>query len=340
MYLKKRSVNKRQHYTLCESYWDGDCWRSRKLVDLGPDPEQRIVYPGGNSFYVDESLEEGIRAMGSAVDSDELERLFRPFIDPEIRRIVEMFERPRRNDRPEQRLGRDELLGAQQRLHPFDKRRLHYLRCGRVDIGNLDARPWKFLNVLLHKSRDELEHLLEEMEADLPPHEFRDYIYTGLNMERHFSHLLTRHQPAAMDPENLDAYLVEDLCRLNRDAAFFRGVGRHDPETLHPYLTKYLILYFDNPFDPQNFWRENVEDFIWKHRFYQPPRTRTTVSMPEEEACRCLGIGPRDFRKMDLKALRRCYRKRAKESHPDRGGDPAAFIRITQAYERLVSLKG
>jgi hypothetical protein len=76
MYLKRRFVNNDRHYILCESYWDGDCWKSRRLMDLGPDPERHIVYPGGNSFYVDESLEERLRAKGSAVDSDELEELF------------------------------------------------------------------------------------------------------------------------------------------------------------------------------------------------------------------------------------------------------------------------
>jgi len=339
MYLKRRFINHDRHYILCESYWDEDCWKSRRLMDLGPDPERHIVYPGGNSFYVDESVEERLRARGSAVDSDELERLFMPFIDPRIRRIVEMFQRPKKGDERHHRLNRDELMEAQQRLHPFDRRRLHYLRCGRVDIGNLDARPWKFLNILLDKSRDELEHLLQDMERDLPPHEVGDYIYTALHLQSHFSHLLTRHQPAAMNPEKLDQYLVEDLCLLNQDPAFFRGVGRHDPDTLHPYLTKYLILYFDNPFDPQNFWRETLEDFVRKRRFYKPPRPRSHVSMQEEEACRRLGILLEDFKKMDRKTLLRCYRRRAKETHPDRGGDEGTFIQITQAYETLVILK-
>jgi curved DNA-binding protein CbpA len=42
---------------------------------------------------------------------------------------------------------------------------------------------------------------------------------------------------------------------------------------------------------------------------------------------------------MDRKALLRCYRRRAKETHPDRGGDEGAFIQITQAYETLLILK-
>ncbi|MEF8843465.1 MAG: J domain-containing protein [Haloarculaceae archaeon] len=37
----------------------------------------------------------------------------------------------------------------------------------------------------------------------------------------------------------------------------------------------------------------------------------------------------------DLEAVRRAYRERAKETHPDRGGDPETFIRVREAYERL-----
>jgi hypothetical protein len=45
------------HYVLRESHRDGDLLRSRDLFDLGPDPGQFIVYPGGNSFYVSEEVE-------------------------------------------------------------------------------------------------------------------------------------------------------------------------------------------------------------------------------------------------------------------------------------------
>ncbi|MBW1784008.1 MAG: J domain-containing protein [Deltaproteobacteria bacterium] len=340
MYLKQQRVDHHRHYVLCESYRDRGCWRSRRLMDLGPDPEQHIVYPGGNSFYVKESIEDRLREKAAAFSSDELEKLFMPFIDPRIRRIVEQFERPVRRTRGRDRLGRDGLFKKQKKLHPFDKRRLHYLRCGRVNIGNLDARPWKFLNVLMDKSRDELETLLHGMERALPPHEIPEYLYTALHMQGHFRHLLTRHQPAFLDPEKVDHYLVEDLCRLNRDPAFFKGVARHDPDALHPYLIRYLILYFDNPFDVHRAWGETVKDFIWQHRFYRPPPSRPRPVMAETEACQCLGISIEDFKKMDRKGLIRWYRQLAKKTHPDQGGDEATFIRITAAYEELLRIKG
>jgi hypothetical protein len=308
-------------------------------MDLGPDPDKHIVYLGGNSFYVHESVEDMLREKGASFSSDEIEEIFMPFIDPEIRRIVERFQRPVRRGKRNKVLSRNDLMKKQKDLHSFDKRRLHYLRFGRVDIGNLEARPWKFLNVLLDKSRDEIENVLEGMERDLPPQETQDYIYTALHMQSHFRNLLIRHQPAFLNKDKLDNYLLKDLCRLNTDDTFFQGVEHHDPETLHPYLIKYLILYFDFEFDPRNLWGEYVDDFIWKHRFYKAPRSRAGISMPAEEACKCLGISPQDFKDMKQEELLSCFRNLAKETHPDRGGDEETFIKIKEAYECLSSLK-
>ena len=49
------------------------------------------------------------------------------------------------------------------------------------------------------------------------------------------------------------------------------------------------------------------------------------------EAYETLGLEPG----ADPEAVRRAYRERVKETHPDRGGDPGAFIRVREAYERL-----
>lgn len=50
-----------------------------------------------------------------------------------------------------------------------------------------------------------------------------------------------------------------------------------------------------------------------------------------EEAYETLGLEPG----ADREAVREAYRERAKEAHPDLGGDPEAFIRVREAYERL-----
>jgi len=339
MYLKRRHERGGTRFTLCESYEAGGDWRHRELMDLGPNPEVWIEYPGGNAFYIREDLEDALRERGAVFAGDDLEALFLPFLNPGIRRIVEAFERPTRSGKPWKRLSRAELFRRQKALHDFDKYRLHYLRCGRVDIGNLESRPWPFLNVLLDKSRDEIEHLLEEMERELPPWERRPYLYTALRLETRFRHRLTRHHPDSLDPLKVDEAFVDDLCRLNRDARFFTGVDGHDPDTLHAYLVRYLILYFDSEFERGAPERDYVEDFIRKHRFSASRSRGTGFSEAEKRACRRLGIDPLLFRDMDRRALTRVYRVRAKECHPDRGGEPESFVKVQAAYERLLRLK-
>jgi DnaJ-class molecular chaperone len=63
------------------------------------------------------------------------------------------------------------------------------------------------------------------------------------------------------------------------------------------------------------------------------------MSVSEREACQCLGISPRDFLKMKRRDLIKFYRKLAKETHPDRGGDKGDFVKIKDAYECLLMRK-
>lgn len=49
-----------------------------------------------------------------------------------------------------------------------------------------------------------------------------------------------------------------------------------------------------------------------------------------------LGLGP----DADEAAVRRAFRTRARDTHPDRGGDAAAFLRVNQAYEALRTPEG
>lgn len=339
MYLKRHRERGRDHYLISESYAGGDVWRHRELKDLGPDPGEWIEYPGGNSFHLREGLEEELRDLGARFTDNDLESLFIPFLDPRIRRIVEQFQRTDLSKKHWKAYTRQELYSRQQALHDFDKRRIHYLRCGRVDTGNLDARPWPFLNVLIDKSRDEIEHTLEEMERELPPWEVRPYLYTALHCHTHFRHLITRNRPEALDPERVDEAFLEDLCRLNLDDRFFAGVDDHRHNTLHAYLVRYAVLYFDHDYDRGIPWQEYVEDFIHKHRFYTPPTRASGFDDAEKAAFRRLGIDQEAFRSMDRRKLTRIYRLQAMESHPDRGGDKEDFVELKEAYERLLRRK-
>ena len=180
---------------------------------------------------------------------------------------------------------------------------------------------------------------LRKWSGNCPPHEVRPYLYTALNVQTHFRHLSAKHQPDALDPEKVDDYFVEDLCRLNADERYFRGADRADAETLHPYLRRYLILYFDHAVVRGSARQAFVEDFISRHRFHRPSRKQAPLSQGEREACRRLNVTFEEFAGMDRKALIRCYRRQAMTDHPDTGGDEEAFVRLTEAFECLLRRK-
>lgn len=64
-----------------------------------------------------------------------------------------------------------------------------------------------------------------------------------------------------------------------------------------------------------------------------PPseRPKRTPAPAARSAWAVLGLA----RDADLTALKRAYRKRALETHPDQGGDEALFLEVQRAYERL-----
>ncbi|MCG6918575.1 MAG: J domain-containing protein [Deltaproteobacteria bacterium] len=308
-------------------------------MDLGRYPGDYIEYFGGNSFYFKEELEETLQDKGATYSTDDLEEIFKPFLDPHIRRIIENFERPKSRLQQWRTCSGQEILKHQRALHSFDKSRLHYLRCGQVNVGNLDEVPLKFFSVLFEKSRDEIENIIDAKEHILHPSEIRRYLYAALRLQTYFSHLLTRHQPEILDPLQVDHHFVEEICKINSDEAFFQGVDFTDPTSLHPYLMKYVILYFDHTFDPGLAWDEYMQEFKWRHQFYRRSSSSGVATMGDKEACQCLGITQEELRNMDLKQLTRHYRKLAKKAHPDIGGDEKSFIKIKEAYESLSTKK-
>ncbi|MFO0624756.1 MAG: J domain-containing protein [Polyangiales bacterium] len=67
-----------------------------------------------------------------------------------------------------------------------------------------------------------------------------------------------------------------------------------------------------------------------------PPLPRAPTERPERQAppespWAVLGVEPGAAREV----VTRAFRRRALETHPDRGGDPEAYIAVRTAYERL-----
>lgn len=59
------------------------------------------------------------------------------------------------------------------------------------------------------------------------------------------------------------------------------------------------------------------------------------VGRTTREACEVLGVDP----DAEPRAIRRAYRERVMETHPDHGGDREAFERVRWAYEHLRSVR-
>ena len=78
---------------------------------------------------------------------------------------------------------------------------------------------------------------------------------------------------------------------------------------------------------------------MWKHQFHHKAKPHSNHSVSHEAACRCLEISLDDFKKMDRRKLTRCYRRLAKKTHPDRGGESHRFVEIKAAYEMLLQMK-
>jgi hypothetical protein len=64
---------------------------SRDLFDLGTDPAEYIIYPGGNAFYIDPVIEDRLDAADVALQDNTLEDIFWRFLDPRIQRALEHF---------------------------------------------------------------------------------------------------------------------------------------------------------------------------------------------------------------------------------------------------------
>ncbi|KJS32065.1 MAG: hypothetical protein VR64_08065 [Desulfatitalea sp. BRH_c12] len=327
MYLARWRKQGRTHYTIRQSFIDRGCMKSRDLFDLGTDPRRHIVYVGGNGYYFDDDLQEGLERAGVQVDQDALDRIFFEFLDPKIQRVIDGFDRGRR------RAGRKAIEAAAEALcapHIFDKRRYHYLRFGHSDQRRIDQVSERIFSPLYAKSRDEREQYFLTEERRLRPHERPFYVSTIFELKR----FMPDNDSEKPLWEQMDAYFVSRLCHLNDDRGFWADLPVE--RALRDYLVKYAIMYFD--FDPprRSPMQAYVEDFIKRHRIYHPPRT---VQIKLEEAGRLFGLSWKELEKLDKISLSRLYRRLALKHHPDKGGDPDLFRRVTQYYTML-SKKG
>ncbi|RME64807.1 MAG: J domain-containing protein [Nitrospirae bacterium] len=98
-------------------------------------------------------------------------------------------------------------------------------------------------------------------------------------------------------------------------------------------MKRYVIMFYDYPFPKVRV----VSGEHWWHSRQEP--LQRTAGPSISESLRVMGISEEQFQRMDLKALQRLYRAKAKKCHPDRGGCKEEFIALKKAYERLRELK-
>ncbi|MGD9211701.1 MAG: J domain-containing protein [Desulfobacteraceae bacterium] len=316
-------------YIIRHSYDDGTCYRSCDLYDLGDDPTRFIVYPGGNSFYIDLDLEEAIAAQGIFVSQELLEPLFLPFLAPHIRRVIAAFDRKSRHHC----ISTKACIPAESH-HPFDRYRLHFLKLGQVDFRTMACTPDHFYISLQHKSRDEIESDFITAERILKTKELSQYTFQIFNLQSYFKESFARGYPMGLDQNRMDRFFMEALCRLNQDEFFWRG---SDEEVgLRRHLIRYAIMYFDSVFPSYDPFRDFLRDFANRHRTHRPPES---IRVSLAESARLLGVSEKTLKEMDGQTLTRQYRKQALKYHPDKGGRKETFIKLSAAYHKLLKRK-
>jgi len=328
MYLARKVKNSRTRYIIRESYRVGSVLKSRDLFDLGTDPSQYIIYPGGNGYYFDEAVEEALRKKGLEPTQDDLDPIFYDFLDPEIQRVIQGFERKSQK----QRSGASR---ATQSYHLFDMRRIHFLRFGSTRKPQLDRAPKKFFRVLRGKSRDEIEQHFMVAERVLHPREWLRYLLTIFNLMPCLADAGANRADEETPREKMDTRFIESICELDKDEAFWAGMSRE--AGLQMYLRRYAILYFDHALQWRPAMPGYLHEFIHRHRVYRPPKK---VRLNMAEASRLFETTWENLKKMDSKSFTRLYRKQALKMHPDQGGSQDRFVKLTRLYEKLLKKKG
>lgn len=117
MYMARVGQGEERRYIIRESVEREGRYVSRDLMHLGADPGEYIEYPGGNSFFISQAVEDALREKGLDPGISELEDLFWPFVRPEIRHALRGFVWKSRRKRRPRRLTAFEEDYLRHRLH-------------------------------------------------------------------------------------------------------------------------------------------------------------------------------------------------------------------------------
>jgi hypothetical protein len=325
MYLAKIRKQRQTTYLLRESVPGNDASGFREICSLGPLPGAWIDYPGGNAWHVCPELVTRISKHALRFDPDELEDLFWPFVQPDIRQATGHF-RERGKTSTYRRMSRDEKEAVARSTHAFDKRRTHFLKFGNMDQGPLVNMPAALFRNLQGKSRDEIEQHFMHQEMKLTSRELKSYVYTIFDLQQFFQGFLAKKMPHVLDQDKVETFFITELCRLNKRLFQISGV-------LHEYMIRYAIMFFDHTYEDTVLLEEMEQDFRFRSRFFhQPPRP----SVSRSRARQVFNITASQLNTMDKRSLTRRFRNLAREHHPDKGGSHDKFVELSEAYQALL----
>ncbi len=330
MYIARKKENGKICYYIRESYEDHGIMKSRDLFYLGDNPEKYIIYPGGNAYYIDEAVEDRLFELNADYDSDNLDDIFWDFVKPDIKYALSHF-RTRGCKKPAYK-GKS-VSGDQ--FHIFDRRRIHFLRFAQMDQGYIGRVSPKLFYILNGKSRDEIEQYFLKAEIILKPRELKSYIFVIFDLQKHFSQSFAKTMPQALDQNAVDTFFIKEICNLNRDEKFWEGMEKR--KTLNEYLIRYLIMFFDNEYGQSAFLEDILYNWMNTKRDFHFPKRRQTFTI--KETATIFGVSEKELKKMSKNDLAKLFRKKAHIHHPDKGGDPETFIKLSQAYHDLKERK-
>jgi hypothetical protein len=338
LYLAAQKNGRRVTYALRQSYRRGERILWRHLFDLGENPGDYIVYPGGNAFYFDPDLVADLEAKGVADADRKLEVLLLNFLPADIQRIIVQMTRLGRKRRRD--LSREAMARAQERLHLFDRRRMFFLRFGRMDDPRAATRPHRFLNALIDKSRDETEYYIRSLENKLRPHEKKHYVYHALDLSGYFPGHFSRLFPEGLDPEELDRAFMTEICKLNADEVFLGPqAGETGAGGLHEYLRPYALLWFDHEFIMRSPGQRVFGDFMNQQARRPPPPPPPASAVGLETALAVFSLTREAWVRATRDELAGIYRRLALLCHPDQGGDSEKFLELNEAFRKLTENK-
>ncbi|MBE0583472.1 MAG: J domain-containing protein [Desulfofustis sp.] len=335
MYLAFIDKAGRRRYEIRQSLFNPDrqCYESQLIFDLGPDPATFISCITDDICYFSEELCACLEHVGTSNPTTVLEELLWDFLPAEERRRLEIFRyRGRIALRP---LSREDRAAIEHDIHLFDRRRLYYLRYGAVDQSRISRLNPKLYRPLLQKSRDEREFYFRNLEKVLHANELKTYVFAIFDLQRHFSQSYSATMPEALNQIEIADRFVADLCALSSDPSFWYA---HPPaESLQEHLIRYLIMFFDYGYGRRSLFDDFLREFMGRHRTFRWPDRKPAISTDAVEAI--FETKWQLLQAMSKRELTRLYRRRAKQLHPDSGGDHLQFIELNAAYASLIVRK-